>query len=81
MITCSKPGCGRAGAVVLAYDYAARRAMLFDPGDERPPPHLYALCGRCAERLSMPRGWTLDDRRDRPPLFAPEFPDATAASR
>lgn len=70
MKLCSKPGCGRAGAAVLAYDYAARRAALLDPAGGEIPPHLYALCSDCAERLRPPRGWELVDLRSAPPMFA-----------
>jgi hypothetical protein len=66
---CSKPGCGHPGAAVLSYDYADRRAMLDDPPERDVSPHVYALCARCAERLTPPRGWVLEDRRAAPPLF------------
>lgn len=69
MSPCSKPGCANPGAAVLAYDYAERRAVLDDPPDGEVSPHLYVLCTRCAERLTPPRGWTLDDARAEPPLF------------
>jgi hypothetical protein len=65
---CSKPGCGNPGAAVLGYDYADRRATLDDPSVEVSP-HAYVLCTRCAERLTPPRGWILDDLRAEPPLF------------
>lgn len=32
-------------------------------------PHIYVLCSRCADKLITPRGWTLEDRREAPPLF------------
>ena len=70
MDLCSKPRCTRPGAVALAYDYANRRAILQDHPEGELSPHLYALCAACAERLSPPRGWTLDDERESPPLFA-----------
>ena len=69
MNLCSKPNCARPGAVVLAYDYSARKAILEDPPVGQLDPHLYVLCGRCAERLTTPRGWTLENRREEPPLF------------
>ena len=68
MNTCSKPGCANPGAAILGYDYAERRAVLEDPvGDVSP--HSYVLCTRCAQKLTPPRGWTLDDNRAQPPLF------------
>ena len=70
MSLCSKPGCANPGAAVLAYDYAARRASLEDPiGQGEVPPHLYVLCALCADTLTAPRGWTIEDRRSEPPLF------------
>jgi hypothetical protein len=68
--SCSKPGCSAAATVVLAYDYSARTALLLDPDPTSRSPHLYALCNRCAESLTAPRGWILDDRRVKPALWA-----------
>lgn len=69
MNLCSKPSCTRPGAVVLAYDYAARKAVLDDPGTGQLSPHVYILCARCAEKLNPPKGWELEDHRSEPPLF------------
>lgn len=69
MNTCSKPGCGNPGAAILGYDYADRRAVLEDPSNGDVSPHAYVLCTRCAEKLTPPRGWVLDDHRAEPPLF------------
>lgn len=69
MNTCSKPGCANPGAAILGYDYAERRAVLDDPPDGDVSPHAYVLCTRCAEKLTPPRGWVLDDNRAAPPLF------------
>jgi len=66
---CSKPGCAQPGAAILAYDYADRRAVIDDPPERDISPHVYVLCGRCAGKLTPPRGWILDDRRAAPPLF------------
>lgn len=80
MNLCSKPRCTRTGSVVLAYDYANRRAVLEDPVLGEQSPHVYVLCGLCAERLTPPRGWTLEDRRARPPLFVDEAPGPRVAT-
>jgi hypothetical protein len=72
---CCKPSCARPGAVVLGYDYASRTAVLTDPTPGEQNPHLYVICGRCAEKLSPPKGWTIEDLRSAPPLFT------TAAAR
>ena len=70
MNTCSQPGCTRAGAAVLGYDYQARLALLEDPPETgQLSPHLYVLCVPCAERLRPPQGWALEDVRTTPPLF------------
>jgi hypothetical protein len=66
---CSKPGCGNPGAAILGYDYAERRAVLDDPSNGDVSPHAYVLCTKCAEKLTPPRGWVLDDHRAEPPLF------------
>ena len=69
MNPCSKPGCANPGAAILGYDYADRRAVLDDPPEGEVSPHAYVLCTRCAEKLTPPRGWVLDDNRASPPLF------------
>ena len=70
MPNCSKPGCTRAGAAVLGYDYTARLASLEDPpATGQLSPHVYVLCSPCAERLRPPQGWALEDVRTTPPLF------------
>lgn len=69
MNLCTKPSCARPGAVVLSYDYAAKRAILDDPTEGQLSPHVYVLCADCAERLRPPNGWELHDLRSEPPLF------------
>lgn len=76
MSRCSKPGCSGNAAAVLSYDYASSRAMLEDPSGHGVDPHLYVLCAGCADKLVPPRGWTLEDRRETPPLFLPRDPAA-----
>lgn len=75
MNLCSKPSCTRPGAVVLAYDYAERKALLDDPASGQLSPHVYILCTRCAEKLRPPKGWELEDRRSTPPLFVDDGED------
>jgi hypothetical protein len=74
MNLCSKPSCTRPGAVVLAYDYAERKAVLDDPATGQLSPHVYILCTKCAENLRPPKGWELEDRRSEPPLFVERVP-------
>ena len=59
--SCSRPGCQRAPSATLTYDYAAGVATV----EQLAPPHpmQYDLCQLHTERLSVPNGWTLVDRR------------------
>jgi hypothetical protein len=54
---------------MLAYDYATRHAVLDDASSDVHP-HLYPLCISCADGLTPPIGWILEDRRIGPALFA-----------
>jgi hypothetical protein len=78
---CSKPGCARAGAALLSYDYAAQTALLHDPHEGELSPHAYTLCGICAGKLRPPRGWILQDRRGSPPLFVDDPEKFLAVTR
>ncbi|HZA39108.1 MAG TPA: DUF3499 family protein [Actinomycetota bacterium] len=80
MSLCSKPSCARPGSAILAYDYAARIAVLEDPLEGEVSPHNYALCGPCANQLRPPRGWELVDLRTAPRLFVPQRPDQEGAA-
>ena len=46
----------------MAYDYGSKQAWLDDLHDVASP-HTYDLCPAHAERLSVPMGWALRDRR------------------
>ena len=59
---CSRTGCSERAAVTLTYHYGRSQVWLNDPIAERDP-HAYDMCTRHAERLSVPSGWYLDDRR------------------
>lgn len=59
---CSRTGCSDAAAVTLTYDYRQSQVWIDLLAPERNP-HDYDMCDRHAERLSVPRGWHLDDRR------------------
>lgn len=64
--SCSRPGCSRVPAATLVYDYAGRVVVL----DALAPSHpmQYDLCATHADRLSVPNGWTLIDRRPAAPV-------------
>jgi hypothetical protein len=59
---CSRTGCSDAAAVTLTYDYRQSQVWIDRLVPERNP-HDYDMCDGHAERLSVPRGWHLDDRR------------------
>ena len=59
---CSRTGCSDAAAVTLTYDYRQSQVWMDRLAPERNP-HDYDMCDRHANRLSVPRGWHLDDRR------------------
>ena len=59
--SCSRPGCQKAPAATLTYDYAARVATVEQL--VAPHPMQYDLCHQHTERLSVPMGWTLVDQR------------------
>lgn len=64
---CSRTGCSERAQVTLSYDYARSQVWLDLLTNERDP-HAYDLCPRHAERLSVPQGWHLADRRRREPV-------------
>jgi hypothetical protein len=64
---CSRPGCAESAAATLTYAYAGRAVWLDGLTAEREP-QAYDLCQRHADRVSVPQGWRLDDRRARPPV-------------
>lgn len=59
---CSRTGCSERATVTLTYHYARSHVWLDLLSSDRDP-HAYDLCVRHADRLSVPAGWSLDDRR------------------
>jgi len=59
---CSRTACAEPAAVTLTYDYGRSQVWLDDLTPEREP-HGYDLCASHAQRLSVPVGWHLADRR------------------
>ena len=59
---CSRTGCAERATYTLTYHYARSHVWLDELSRERDP-HAYDLCHRHADRLSVPSGWSLDDRR------------------
>lgn len=79
---CERPGCSREAAVSYVIDTGQAHVLLaiFDPDTERG----FAsgvLCLRHADAMSVPRGWSLDDRREAMPrLFASQAQADNTAS-
>lgn len=59
---CSRSGCSDPAAITLTYDYRQSQVWMDRLAPERDPHH-YDMCDRHADRMSVPRGWHLDDRR------------------
>jgi Protein of unknown function (DUF3499) len=59
---CSRTGCAESAVATLTYQYARSVAWLDELSDVRDP-HGYDLCERHAERLQVPHGWRLEERR------------------
>jgi hypothetical protein len=60
--SCARPDCGVSAEATLSYDYAAGTVWVEALAAERNP-MAHDLCDRHADRLVVPRGWTLEDRR------------------
>ncbi len=65
---CARPACGQPSVATLTYDYASSTVWLERLADEAHP-MTHDLCERHADRLSVPQGWRLEDRRVVAPLF------------
>jgi len=65
---CARPGCSTTATATLAYDYSNRSAWV-DRLSQDPHPMTHDLCDRHVGSLSVPRGWSLEDRRVVEPLF------------
>jgi hypothetical protein len=65
---CARPDCNEQAAATLTVEYAAHTAWLDHLADD-PHPAAYDLCSNHGDLLTVPRGWTLDDRRREQVLF------------
>jgi hypothetical protein len=59
---CARPGCSQPATATLTYDYRAQAAWLERLAAEGHP-MTHDLCEAHADRLSVPQGWRLEDRR------------------
>lgn len=74
-----RPGCDRDAAARLTYDTIGCQVWLDDLAERTG--RNQEICILHAERLTVPRGWALEDRRsEEPPLFVPP-PSAPPAAR
>jgi hypothetical protein len=75
---CERPGCSEPGAA--AYGMIAEDLLFWiAPLGESPTPDPNVLCRRHADAMVVPRGWTLDDRREPQPRLFKTRPAAPAA--
>ena len=68
---CARPGCSQSATATLTYQYAAQAAWLERLSTESHP-MTHDLCEAHADRLSVPQGWRLEDRRVVSPIL-PRF--------
>lgn len=59
---CVRPGCGAPATASLTYHYASSTVWLDDITGEADPAR-WDLCALHADGLTVPRGWTREDRR------------------
>lgn len=59
---CSRTGCTASATMTLTYQYSRSVAWLDNLVRDRDP-HAYDLCERHGDRLTVPSGWRLEDRR------------------
>ena len=59
---CNRPACGTAAAASLTFQYVNRRVWLDNLYDD-PDPAMIDLCAFHADRVSVPVGWSGEDRR------------------
>jgi hypothetical protein len=59
---CSRTSCAEPAVATLTYQYQRGAVWIDDLTPEREP-YSYDLCERHADRISVPHGWGLEDRR------------------
>lgn len=77
---CERPGCSEPSAVLFGFDAIDCRVWLEAPDMPDDVGDTNALCARHADSLVVPRGWSVDDRREAVPrLFRPPAPRPSAS--
>ena len=72
--SCERPGCSQPGVVACTFERSTLTVVLTHFVGELNDGSYNVMCTKHADILTVPRGWTIDDRREDPPrLFsAPE---------
>lgn len=60
--TCARPGCGQQAVATLSYAYGDGMVFLEELAAESHP-MVHDLCDLHAAKVSVPRGWKLQDQR------------------
>ena len=78
---CERPGCSDVAAMAYGFDVDRLLVWLASRDPDADPARAGSLCKRHADAMVVPRGWTLDDRREAEPrLFRPKGDEAAAAA-
>src|SRR3954467_13824717 len=64
---CERPGCSDVAAIAYGFDVDRLLVWLAPRDPEGDPLRAGSLCRRHADAMIVPRGWTLDDRREAMP--------------
>src|SRR5262245_12801371 len=76
---CERPGCSDVAAMAYGFDVDRLLVWLAPRDPDADPARAGSLCKRHADAMVVPRGWTLDDRREsQPRLFRPKADEAAA---
>ena len=76
---CERPGCSDVAAMAYGFDVDRLLVWLALRDPDADPARAGSLCKRHADAMVVPRGWTLDDRREaKPRLFRPKADEAAA---
>ncbi len=77
---CERPGCSDVAAMAYGFDVDRLLVWLAPRDPDGDPLRAGSLCKRHADAMVVPRGWTLDDRREPGPrLFRPKPDEPPAA--
>jgi hypothetical protein len=67
---CSRSSCNEVSTITLTYQYSRALVWIDDLAYEQDP-HAYDLCERHGQRMTVPTGWRLEDRRNRFRMVVP----------